>query len=69
MLYEVITKSTTDRGALGAAGFGFRFPLAAPLVLRLDVGWRFRLGDWSAYGLPPAWRDNHFVDFFFGYNY
>jgi len=66
---RVWTKSTSDRGALGAAGFGFRFPLAAPLVLRLDVGWRYRLGDWSAYGLPPAWRDNNFVDFFFGYNY
>lgn len=66
---RVWTRTTTERGALGAAGFGFRFPIAAPLVLRLDVGWRFRVGDWSGYGLPVAWRDNRFVDFFFGYNY
>jgi dipeptidyl aminopeptidase/acylaminoacyl peptidase len=66
---RVWTPSTADRGSLGATGFGFRFPLAAPLVLRLDMGWRFRTGDWTRYGLPEQNRTARFVDFFFGFNY
>ncbi len=61
--------SSRDRGTLGATGFGFRFPIASPLVLRLDMGWRFRMGEWSGYGLPPAFRQARFTDFFFGFNY
>jgi len=68
-LGRVWTPSTVNRGSLGATGFGFRFPLAAPLVLRLDMGWRFRTGDWSRYGLPQQSRTSRFVDFFFGFNY
>ncbi len=56
-----------ERGPVGSAGVGFRMPLGAPLVLRLDLGWRF--GSPAGYGLPPGSRDNEFVDFFFGFNY
>jgi hypothetical protein len=61
--------SSHDRGTLGSTGLGFRFPIASPLVLRLDWGWRFRIGEWSGYGLPPAFRRARFTDFFFGFNY
>ena len=66
---RVWAPATAERGSLGSTGFGFRFPLAAPLVLRLDTGWRFRSGDWTRYGLPPHSRTKRFVDFFFGFNY
>jgi hypothetical protein len=66
---RVWTPATADRGSLGSAGFGFRFPLAAPLVLRLDSGWRFHSGDWTRYGLSSQSRTRRFVDFFFGFNY
>ncbi|MGH6691307.1 MAG: hypothetical protein ACREF4_11605, partial [Gammaproteobacteria bacterium] len=68
-LGRVWSENSTQRGALGAYGFGFRFPVVQPLVLRLDVGWRYALGDERAYGLPPYARDASFVDFFFGFNY
>jgi hypothetical protein len=57
-------------GAWGSYGIGFRTSFGAPLVLRMDVGRRFRLG-----GPPPVvfgggerFNDT-FVDFFFGFNY
>ena len=57
-------------GTWGSYGSAFRMSLGAPLVLRLDVGKRFRIG-----GLPPVifnggekFNDT-FVDFFFGFNY
>lgn len=63
------TPLTAGRGPLGAAGFGFRMPLAPPVVLRLDVGWRFHAGDPTLYSLSEAATSGHFVSFFFGYNY
>jgi hypothetical protein len=57
-------------GAWGSYGTGFRWSLGAPLVLRLDVGRRFRLG-----GEPPVVFGGGerfsatFVDFFVGFNY
>jgi hypothetical protein len=57
-------------GTWGSYGSGFRMSLGAPLVLRLDVGKRFRIG-----GLPPVifsggeGFNDTFVDFFFGFNY
>ncbi|MGH7506152.1 MAG: hypothetical protein ACRELX_10900, partial [Longimicrobiales bacterium] len=57
-------------GQWGSYGLAFRSPLLPPLVLRLDVGRRFRLG-----GAPPVvfgggerFNDT-FVDFFIGFNY
>jgi hypothetical protein len=57
-------------GAWGSYGVGFRTSFGAPLVLRMDVGRRFRLG-----GPPPVvfsggerFNDT-FIDFFFGFNY
>jgi hypothetical protein len=56
-------------GTWGSYGLGLRTSLGAPLVLRLDIGRRFRLG-----GAPPVDFDgadfnDTFVDFFFGFNY
>src|SRR5438045_314982 len=65
------SKTTTDRGVLGATGLGLRMPIGPPLVLRLDIG--YRLGASSrqidAYGLPQSTSNHRFVDFFFGFNY
>ncbi|MBI1967439.1 MAG: PD40 domain-containing protein [Gemmatimonadetes bacterium] len=63
------TKSTSGRGSLGSTGLGLRMPIGAPLVLRLDLGYRFHSGDLSLYGLPARSRGSRFVDFFFGFNY
>ena len=43
--------------------------LGFPLVLRLDLGWRFAVGDRAPYDLPLDSRGKRFVDFWFGYNY
>ncbi|MBI4544558.1 MAG: PD40 domain-containing protein [Gemmatimonadetes bacterium] len=57
-------------GTWGSYGLGLRTSLGPPLVLRLDIGRRFRLGE-----LPPVVFDDNegfgdtFVDFFFGFNY
>jgi hemolysin activation/secretion protein len=59
--------STRRRGALGAYGLGLRMAVVFPLVLRLDVGWRY--GSRSGYSLPADYRGTRFVDFWFGYNY
>jgi hypothetical protein len=63
------TPTTTDRGILGSWGLGLRMPIAAPLVLRLDLGYRFHRGNAGPYGLPTRARGPRFVDFFFGFNY
>ena len=63
------TASTTARRALGASGLGLRMPIGPPLVLRLDLGYRFRAGDVGSYGLPRSSAGTKFVDFFFGFNY
>lgn len=63
------TPATVERGVLGSWGLGLRFPIAEPLVLRLDMGWRYHRGDLSFYGLPSRDRGPRFVDFFFGFNY
>ena len=59
--------ASVDRGVLGSAGLGLRMPIGFPIVLRLDIGWRFHLGDVDGYLINPD--DSHFVDFFFGFNY
>jgi len=63
------TAATEDRGTLGSAGLGLRMPVGPPLVLRLDVGYRFSSGLLDAYTLPSRSRGSRFVDFFFGFNY
>ncbi len=62
------SEESTDRGLLGSAGAGLRMPLG-PLVLRLDFGYRFDVGETGGYGLPPASQGRRFADFFFGFNY
>ncbi len=56
-------------GTWGNYGLGLRTSLGGALVLRLDIGRRYRFGD-----LPPVRFNGHsfndtFVDFFFGFNY
>jgi WD40-like Beta Propeller Repeat len=63
------TPTTTARGTLASWGLGLRFPIAEPLVLRLDVGYRYHRGDLRLYGLPTRDQGPRFVDFFFGFNY
>lgn len=56
--------------AWGSYGMGFRTSLGAPLVLRLDVGKRFEVGEEPPvdFGGDEEFGDT-FVDFFFGYNF
>src|SRR5438128_2038611 len=63
------TAAREDRGTLGSAGLGLRMPVGPPLVLRLDLGYRFSSGLLDAYTLPSHSRGSRFVDFFFGFNY
>jgi hypothetical protein len=57
------------RGILGSAGLGLRTAVTYPLVLRFDFGWRFAVGDFVGYTLPPLDGNRSFFDFFFGFNY
>lgn len=65
------SRTTTDRGVLGATGLGLRMPIGPPLVLRLDIGYRLGVTprEIDAYGLPQSTSHRRFVDFFFGFNY
>jgi hemolysin activation/secretion protein len=60
---------STDRGTVGSFGLGLRMPVGPPLVLRLDLGYRFHRGGLGGYALPSDSRGTRFVDFFFGFNY
>lgn len=57
------------RGWLGSYGLGLRMALFAPLVLRLDLGQRYALGDRGAYALPSDFAGKGFADLWFGFNY
>jgi hypothetical protein len=57
------------RGLLGSVGAGLRTALAYALVLRFDFGWRFVVGEYNGYALPPLDGNRGFFDFFFGFNY
>jgi hypothetical protein len=63
------SEQSTARGWLGAYGLGLRMSLVPGLVLRLDLGWRYALGDRAAYALPPTYRRSRFADFWFGFDY
>lgn len=63
------TSQSGHRSLLGSGGIGLRMPVFFPLVLRLDVGYRFPFGDAAGYGLSDASTGHRFVDFFFGFNY
>jgi dipeptidyl aminopeptidase/acylaminoacyl peptidase len=63
------SRETDERGILGSAGLGLRMPIAAPLVLRLDTGYRFYTGALSTYSGARRAPGGRFVDFFFGFNY
>jgi hypothetical protein len=63
------SRTTVDRGVLGATGLGLRMPIGPPLVLRLDIGYRLGKKQVDVYGLPQSSRNRRFVDFFFGFNY
>ena len=63
------TATSLDRGTLGSSGLGLRMPIGPPLVLRLDLGYRFHSGSLAGYALPVGSQGSQFVDFFFGFNY
>jgi hypothetical protein len=54
-------------GVWGSYGLGFRMPILFPLVLRLDVGRRFKTGDLPTGGFEDFYGTE--VDFFIGFNY
>ncbi len=64
-----LSQGAALRGVLGSTGLGLRLPVGPPLVLRLDLGWRFHDGSTAGYALPRSRRGTRFVDFFFGFNY
>lgn len=71
-LFADLGGTTTPReplggGAIGSYGLSFRMSVGFPLVLRLDLGWRYGARD--RYVLPLDYRRNHFVSFWFGFNY
>jgi len=68
-LGSAATATSFGRGTLGSTGLGLRMPLGPPLVLRLDLGYRFHSGNVDGYALPSGSRGSRFVDFFFGFNY
>lgn len=57
-------------GTWGSWGMGFRWSLGFPVVLRLDVGRRFKIGERPPvfFGADEGFNDT-FVDFWFGFNY
>jgi hypothetical protein len=67
------SERASDRGWLGAYGLGLRMSLFGPLIVRLDMGWRYGLGDVAAYQLPSNYvvsgRGKGFVALWFGYDY
>ena len=63
-------KEQEPTGAWGSYGLGLRTSLGPPLVLRLDMGRRFAIGDEPLVQFFDGERfGDTFVDFFFGFNY
>lgn len=58
-----------QRGLLGSGGIGFRMPIVFPIVLRLDLGLRFSIGETAGYAITPPSQRRRFLDLFFGFNY
>ena len=59
-----------DPGTWGSYGVSFRTSLGAPLVLRFDIGRRYRIGELPPITFSGDERFNStFFDFFFGFNY
>jgi hypothetical protein len=40
-----------------------------PLVLRLDLGWRFAVGNTTGYSLPSDYSGGRFAELWFGFDY
>jgi hemolysin activation/secretion protein len=66
-LSQLWLETREPEGVWGSWGFGFRMPILFPLVLRLDVGKRFTLGDLPTNRIA-GFNDTE-VDFFIGFNY
>jgi len=61
------TPRTPERSALGAYGLSLRMSIGFPVVLRLDLGWRY--GKLGTYDLPLNYRRTRFASLWFGFNY
>lgn len=64
---QVWREDQDPEGVWGSWGFGFRMPLFSPLILRLDMGRRFKIGDLPTFTFRDF--DGWTVDFFIGVNY
>lgn len=63
-------ENSKPEGTWGSYGLGFRMSLGWPLVLRLDVGRRYKIGEPPpVYFGPRETFGDTFVDFFIGFNY
>jgi hypothetical protein len=56
-------------GTWGSYGSSFRMSLGAPLVLRMDVGRRFKSGAEPPVVFRNSSFNDTFIDFFFGFNF
>lgn len=63
-------EDSRPKGTWGSYGLGFRMSLGWPLVLRLDLGRRYKIGEPPPlyFGPDKAFGDT-FLDFFIGFNY
>ncbi len=66
-LGQVWLEDRKPQGVWGSYGLGFRMPLIFPIVLRLDIGKRFKTGSLPS-GLIEDFHGTE-VDFFIGFNY
>lgn len=64
---EIWLENRSPQGVWGSYGLGLRMPILFPLVLRLDIGRRFKWGDLPTYAFEDFYGTD--VDFFFGFNF
>lgn len=67
-LAQVWLEQREPEGIWGSWGLGLRMPILFPIVLRLDIGKRFTLGDDLPTSGIAAFHKTE-VDFFIGFNY
>jgi hypothetical protein len=64
---QIWLENRSPKGLWGSYGLGLRMPILFPIVLRLDIGKRFKTGDLPIYAIEDFYGTE--VDFFFGFNF
>ena len=64
---QIWLEDRDPEGVWGSYGLGLRMPIIFPLVLRLDIGRRFKTGDLPSGQIRDFYGTE--VDFFIGFNY